>query len=70
MFLCNYQTPKPEKAKKEKKLKIKSSDSEEESEEESESEEDGGFNDSPIDPDLRLLLDSTLPLLKSRNTGV
>jgi len=59
-----------EKPKKEPKLKTAFDDSEEEEDESEEESEDDGFNESEVDPDLRLLLNSSLPLLKSRNTGV
>jgi len=64
---------KPKKPKKEKKLKFfnddEGSDEEEEEEEEDELEdEEDDYHE--LDPDHRLLLNSALPLLNSRNTGV
>eukprot|EP01119_Soliformovum_irregulare_P017735 TRINITY_DN5315_c0_g6_i1.p1 TRINITY_DN5315_c0_g6~~TRINITY_DN5315_c0_g6_i1.p1 ORF type:complete len:1052 (+),score=400.87 TRINITY_DN5315_c0_g6_i1:2138-5293(+) len=63
--------PKEPKAPKEPKLKTGFDEEEESEEEESEEESDDDFGDiREIDPDHRLLLNSALPLLKSRNSAV
>jgi len=63
--------PKEPKPVKEPKLKTGEEDSEEEESEEEEESDDDDFGDmQELDPDHRLLLNSALPLLKSRNTAV
>ena len=62
--------PSPSKAAKKKKPKSSFYSDEEEEEEEEEGGDSGGEEEPSVDPDHALLLSCSLPLLRSRNTGV